>query len=75
MEIMPKVCVKKTSPYVPEPDPCCGEECVLESLNATENGVYTPSEEADGFDEVTVAVPQPSQEASASRRTAQSMSR
>ena len=34
-------------------------EPVLESLIATENGVYTPSEGVDGYDQVTVDVPIP----------------
>lgn len=36
-----------------------GSAPVLESLYATENGNYTPSQGVDGFDEVTVAVPAP----------------
>lgn len=36
-----------------------GTAPVLESLYATENGEYTPSQGVDGFNEVTVAVPEP----------------
>lgn len=36
-----------------------GQAPILESLYATENGNYTPSQGVDGFDDVTVAVPEP----------------
>lgn len=36
-----------------------GSAPVLESLYATENGNYTPSQGVDGYDQVTVAVPPP----------------
>lgn len=36
-----------------------GTAPVLESLYATENGNYTPSQGVDGYDQVTVAVPEP----------------
>lgn len=36
-----------------------GTAPVLESLYATENGYYTPSQGVDGYDQVTVAVPEP----------------
>lgn len=36
-----------------------GSTPVLESLYATENGDYTPSQGVDGYDQVTVAVPEP----------------
>lgn len=34
-----------------------GEQPVLGELTATENGVFTPGEDLDGFDRVVVAIP------------------